>query len=234
MKILAPLFSVVSLFAASALADSPLTSTNFSDEYTYWPPVAEARNSGGVLTENLASILANQHNMLEMKAAIIDSLGWKIEGQNNAELFTEYLRKIERPVDNPSALRGDELFVLGYLRAMDNYLAVPTLAVTEIESAKAKIPYSLTVALVKGLIDTQTIMETSFCEVYTTMKDIRADKSYRRDMRPNAVDKIFAYINGYAEYCPAPVQQEQENVEQQNSQQNQNQQQEQTQQQQAE
>jgi hypothetical protein len=82
---------------APVWADSPITSTPFSEAYQDYNIVKAAKRSG-VLTVEMAEYLSSPSNPVDIKAALINSLSWKFEGKKNALLYRYYLgRSISAP-----------------------------------------------------------------------------------------------------------------------------------------
>ena len=125
-KVLAFLgIALVIAIATRGGADSPVTSTPFHQAYLDIEIVGEAKTSG-VLTEKTFRYLSSPEHPIDVKAAIINALGWNIEGKKNSRIFSELLAR-ERNVslktvqENFELLSADELFCLGYLQLMDDY-----------------------------------------------------------------------------------------------------------------
>ena len=84
------------ILTSNAFADSPLTSTGFSEAYADEPIVVEAAEAKGVINDRLMAYLASEYNPVDVKMAVINKIGWNISGRNNSKLFMEYLMKERR------------------------------------------------------------------------------------------------------------------------------------------
>jgi hypothetical protein len=195
----------VMAFRMILLGDSPLTSTEFNRPYSADPAVIEAGN--GVLTPTLAKFLTDGRNPIDLRMAVINGLGWNTEGTVNDSLFLEYLKESRGYKDLDDLLeRGsaDELLCIAYLAAMADYFDV-TLATQIAEKAVSKNPDSYTFNIICALIKAQTkLTEFDWCEVYNLTNRVREDSSLVQDMKPEAVARIFEYMDPYHEYCLSP------------------------------
>ena len=109
------------------VADSPLTSTDFSKAYQNEEVVKKASLTRGRLTKELMGWLASENNPIAIKMAIINQLGWDFNGKHNSKLFFNYLKKTEGYSDTADfGINGNdyELLCMAYLKAMDNYFEV--------------------------------------------------------------------------------------------------------------
>jgi hypothetical protein len=213
---------ILSGFAASliywttpiAKADSPLTSTNFSQAYQDVELVNLATNKQ--LTPPLMDALSDPMISNDVRAAMINALGWSTEGQNNAAVYLDYLAK--RYQQNRSSLKvetltTEEIFALGYLLAMDDYFTLKAIggtgeleqadALTLLSIASARQPNDFTIALIEKLVQSQVSLAdfSQWCDVYQTVSIVVKNFPPERNMRPTAVDIIMEYIQNYQEYC---------------------------------
>ena len=83
---------------------------------------------------------------------------------------------------------------------MDNYFNVKE-AIKLAEMAKAKAPKSYTVNLIAALIQAQKTMDDDWCKVFHLTDDVRQNKSLTQDMRPEASEIIFLYMDAYKSEC---------------------------------
>ena len=93
MKKLSAFLIALFIFNSSLYADSPLTSTDISKAYQALPIVQLAAQKAGVLTPDLMDYLIDTNNPIEVKIAVINQLGWAVEGKKNAPLFYNYLKR---------------------------------------------------------------------------------------------------------------------------------------------
>lgn len=195
----------IALFAHSAtlLADSPLTSTDIHLAYEKESIVKTAAGTNGILTPELAAYLADDDNPVDLKMAVINQLGWDINGKNNADIFSTYLAKEKKYKNQKAVLKkasGSVLISLAYLKAMDNYFEVEE-AINIADKALKKSKRSYTIHLIGGLIKAQKAMSTSFCEAYQHVHEVRINSSLQPDLRENANKIIFDYMDLYDKGC---------------------------------
>ncbi len=185
-----------------AKADSPLTSTKFATAYYDNDFVQVARQSNGVLTPKLMTFLTNEKIPVDIKMAIINELGWSVSGKDNYSAFLNYLvkNKVIKSKLRIKKASADIILSLAYLKAMDNYFNVKY-AIKLADMAKAKAPKSYTVNLIAALIHAQQVMGNDWCKVFHLTDDVRQNKSLTQDMRPEASEIIFLYMDAYKNEC---------------------------------
>lgn len=201
---------LLTLWAAAARADSPITSTDFHTAYLDVALVERAA-ARGVMDGQIAAFLSGPDNPLDVKAAVINALGWKFEGKNNAELYGWYLAaKYGLRIDNLNldVINDGELFSLAYLTVMDDYFtpqkAIPLIdAAWERSAARSRKRGGpgFTVSLIRALIHAQAAMESDWCAVWTLTENAMEADARKRDMRAAAVDIITGYMGLYRGDC---------------------------------
>jgi hypothetical protein len=154
------LITVTSLFTLnSSWGDSPLTHTEFHKAYDDLTVVQTARKSKGKITKETMSYLASDTNLLDVKLAIINAIGWSNDGTKKSEAYLNYVVKTKKYTSgingNLLAFKwnatADELICFAYIRAMEDYFDV-TYANEIAQLALLKNPNSLAVNLISGLI----------------------------------------------------------------------------------
>lgn len=181
----------------SAFADSPVTSTEFFKAYLDKEIVRTADETGGV-TEELAEYLADESAPLDIRAAVINAIGWDGERHGRTEAFVHFAYGKKISDLDLSKLRGDELFVIGYLLAMDDYF--DTARAEELLSrARLSIKDSFTVAIIHAIVVAQTQMTSSWQEVWTSVAAVAFDERLTLDMRSEAAEIIIDYMVLYSE-----------------------------------
>lgn len=196
-----------------AKADSPLTSTSFADAYGDVDLVEIATEQG--LTAEVLAALSDRNVPNDVRAAIINAIGWSVEGQQNARTYLKYIacRRGQEINDlRVEELTPQETFSLGYLLAMDNYSNLSALggktplerldALTLLTAAVIKQPTDFAVALVHSLAQAQRLMLNSqWCKTYRRVAAVRDDFVGIRNLRPEAVAAIMDYISSYQDSC---------------------------------
>ena len=187
------------LFSQTLFADSPLTSTNFSEAYADSKIVELASTTDGILTIELMDYLNQSMHPIELKMAVINEIGWSFNGHNNADLFIEYLQEKYGFKDKDEFLQqasADLLISMAYLKAMDNYFNVAE-AVVYAKEAKSRNKESYTINIICALIEAQNAFDTDWSEVYNKTNEVRNNRSLNRDMKEDAVKIIFDYMDLY-------------------------------------
>jgi len=184
------------------LADSPLTSTDFSVAYKNESIVKKAKAAKGALNAKLMKFLTGT-GPIAVKMAVINTLSWDMNGKNNAGVFMEYLMKTKKYSGEDDLLArasADEILCLAYLKALDNYFDVATAAEWSAAALK-KNPSSYTFNIIDGLIQAQLNFDVSWCAVYKCTDTVRQNTSLNIDMNEEAIRIIFDYMDLYAPEC---------------------------------
>lgn len=198
------LIAFFALLLVPAWADSPITSTGFSVAYEDETMVQIARNSGGLLTDELMQYLANDMNPIDVKMAVINELGWDFNGKTNTATFIQYLKTTKKYKDDKVLKKkasGDVLLCLAYLKAMDNYFDVKE-AVVYADLAIKKNKNSYTFQIITAIIKAQAAFDNDWCKVFQLTDSVRNNASnLKMDMRTKAIDIIFEYMDLYGDSC---------------------------------
>ena len=185
---------LLALAASGVCADSPITSTTFSDAYLDYPAVRAARASG-VMTAQLVEYLKSSAP-LDVKAAVINALSWRYEGKQNADIYCR-MRYRQGPDElQLDRLGGDELLVLGYLLVMDDYFK-PERALPPLELAVRKLPESFTAAMILALVRCQVGFGGDWADMWPRIQRVLDEESLNGDMRLGAVRIITDYMRLY-------------------------------------
>ncbi len=193
----------------SAKADSPLTSTNFYKAYLDVPMVQEALNSKGKITNNLLEFIANETTPLDVKLAVVNAIGWDHQGISNSKLFLKYIIKKKRYKSNFENINmdfklnatADELICFAYLRALDNYFDVDYAFTIANESLK-KSGNSYSINLITNLIKAQVLFSIDeSCLASQKLHSIKSNTQLTMDIRKDAADYIFEYIDSVTKNC---------------------------------
>lgn len=200
----------------SAKADSPLTSANLVAGYEDLPIMMKLQEQKKMDHQVLNFLLSKAP--LDQKAAVINALGWNIDGQNNADLYLQALHRYKRMSSlkqlTVKDLTPEEKFVFGYLFAMDNYFHLSSLQLNnnqsvlgvtplEIISQSAfALPDNFTVQFVKSLVEAQLHFSNSWCAIYLSPTEVlQRFPSHKRNLHPDAVAQAMEYINLYQDNC---------------------------------
>lgn len=196
-------FMLLFIFHQNLFADSPLTSTAISEAYKNEKIVQQAAAAEGVLNTKLMKYLSKRRKPIALKIALINELGWKLGGKNNAALFWAYLQKKYKYKDMEDFLKradGNTLICMAYLKALDDYQEVSE-AIKIAQKAKSKNKDSYTINIICALIEAQKAQDSDWCKCYTLTNEVRKNKALTRDMNEEAIKIIFEYMDLYKEYC---------------------------------
>ncbi|MDS0527083.1 hypothetical protein NNC19_15430 [Clostridium sp. SHJSY1] len=192
-----------SMSPTTAHADSPITSTNFYQAYSDVQIVEKAREKG-VLDEEIANYLHSSENPIDVKAAVINALGWRYEGKHNAEDYLKLFYSDSMNNLDLDSIDSDELFCIGYMMALDDYFNVER-ALPFMEKAYEKNNTSFTVSMIRNIVKEQSEMSSGhWGNVWANTKKVLDDKTLTRDMKQGAIDIIVDYMKLY-EKIPAEM-----------------------------
>lgn len=204
MKIKIILIIIVIIVSLNKIyADSPLTSTEFSIAYLDEPIVIKAGEAEGILTHELMNFLSDEKNSIDIKMAVINKLSWSIDGKSNSAIYFDYLKKLRGYKNESDFIKkgnGDDLLCMAYLKALDNYFDV-TDAVKYADAALKKNKKSYTVNIVVALIKAQKEFDKNWCNVFKMTDNVRKNNSLKIDMREEAMEIIFQYMDIYGGEC---------------------------------
>jgi putative aldouronate transport system substrate-binding protein len=218
------------IFPAISFADSPVTSTQFYTAYLDIDLVKKA-SMMPYIDEEIAMYLSAPENPLDIKAAVINAIGWETKGaesivqidydtgytyggKNNARRYSDFV--FGKPLDDLDfdTLPAHDLFCIGYLMVMDNYFE-PEHAVSVLEKASESFPESFSAAMITAIVKAQAATRNidEWNNVWTIVDDVIQNKNLEMDMRAEAVDIILDYMISYRDYnSPEVLGQEQQAV----------------------
>lgn len=205
MKLKKTLLAIcVLVFLSSVVsADSPLTSTDFSEAYSEEPIIIAASKTDGEITNELMDYMTDDNKPIDVKMAVINKLGWNIDGKTNSQIFMKYLKDKFGYKDEKKLLekgKADVLLSMAYLKALDNYSKVDD-AIKYADAALKENKKSRTFHLIAALIKAQKAFDDSWCEVYQITDHVRKNEDLKDDIKPEAVQIIYEYMNIYGDSC---------------------------------
>ena len=204
MKKLFLLFALLISAVQLSFADSALTSTEFYKAYLDVPIVKAAADQPNVLFD--------EANPLDVKLALINAVGWEIEGLTAYKDYLNYciqhFPKSKYGIAPGKRVTQQDVFkhaspeqkaVLVYLSAMSNYFN--TAAMTKMVRMAMTTPRTdkQSFMLAIGLVKAQIALDNDWAEVYPIVYDC-VNKPRIKDMRPEAIDLVMEYINEYEKY----------------------------------
>lgn len=200
-----------------ALADSPLTSTDFHRAYLEIDEVKYASEHS--LDDKLLKFLAKPDGNSVHKLAAINALSWgktdyvsafekyllkKRKGLKK-EVF-DYLRITENaqtPEENEQTrlLSADDLMCWAYLQSMGDYFN-PALGMRGAFFAYARDTESMAHMMAFSLIAAQQAFDVDWCQVYMIPRTMLQDYTYTNNLlKEEAITIIMDYIGLYAQEC---------------------------------
>ena len=182
-------------------ADSPLTSTHFSDAYSDHPMVQMANELMQYdIPTTLLNFLADKTSPVDVRLAVINKIGWNFDGTTMGQQLGEYLMGRYQVTNEKKLIKkldAGTLAVYAYARAMSNYFDVTAASEMGHQAVKKNKGNSFSVALISGLIDAQVYQDTDWSKIYPALSTVLHDGSLKLDMRQEAIDNIMEYINLY-------------------------------------
>ena len=183
-------------------ADSPVTSTPFSDLYI------QSGNEDVIYASKVKSLdkqviesLLNPAIPVDVKAAICNALGWSNDGNENAKTFFKALKeKYNTKSLSLDMLSADDCLVLGYLSLLGDYFN-PQNADPILQQAVALNPKSYTCNMILALCKAQEVMDTNYCDVWKAFDAVKKNTTLNDDMPAAAIKIIFDYMVLYKETC---------------------------------
>ncbi|PIQ23911.1 hypothetical protein COW36_11575 [bacterium (Candidatus Blackallbacteria) CG17_big_fil_post_rev_8_21_14_2_50_48_46] len=191
-------------FGFPAWADSPVTSTTFSEAYgdLAW---VQAASQNHVLTPEMGAILTDSQTPLDQKLALVNALGWKFEGQQNHQRLLEILRKnYQQPGAAPEILplNGEEKLILGYMMVLDDYFH-PRPGLVWVRRGARQLWQYQSAQMVLAIAEAQDYINRPklWCQVWLQTENALENKSLQKDLRPQAVELIVEYLKLYQPSC---------------------------------
>jgi len=200
------LFLIICLFGFNSIAkaDSPLTSTDIASAYSNEKIIMSLELANGELTDELMQYLSSKSNPISLKIALINKLGWNIDGKSNAEVFWKYLQKnnkFKSLEDFKKKATSELLICYAYLKALDNYFNVDeAMALAQIAVKRDK-KASYTINIICGLIEAQYYFNGNWCMLWKSTNKVRINKKLNVDLAPEAIKNIFEYMDLYKGEC---------------------------------
>ncbi|MBR6037015.1 MAG: hypothetical protein IKP41_08700 [Bacteroidaceae bacterium] len=204
------LFTALLLTLSWALmwADSPLTSTDFAENYKDHPMVQMALNLHGddadpYVPVSILDFLANKKSPIDVRLAVINAISWNFEGKSSGEQLYEYLSKRYKAKTTDKLVKkldAGTLAVYAYAKAMSDYFDVKEAQELGHKAVKKDKSKSFSVAFITSLIDAQVYLDSDWGMVYKVVNNVLHDGSLHLDMRQDAIDSVMEYINEYKGY----------------------------------
>jgi hypothetical protein len=194
------IFSLILLFISNTSnGDSPLTSTPFSIIYQDIEIIKSLDKTPGKLTGPCCEFLYNSKNPIDIKMALINKIGFSLNGSDNFTIFYNFL--ISHNLDSVTINSSADLMIsLSYLKAMDNYFDVQA-AFTMSKKATELDPKNNTIYTISKLINSQQFINLDWCKVYNTFYPNTNTPPMDAPLRKEASELINNYMKNYEKYC---------------------------------
>lgn len=195
-----------------AFADSTMTSIEFYKAYLDVPQVAASVKS--VLTPTLFAFVDNANVPIDQRLAVVNAFPWNTEGTHNGRIFIDQLATRMKKSPNAIALRdlrADELLLLGYMLARDDYFKDASVStrggelertspLAMVNAAAAAQPKDFSYQLIAALVRAKQYKEEQWGRVYTEVQSV-IESRLDRNMRDEAVTLIKSYTDEYKRYA---------------------------------
>ncbi len=198
---------ILTLSWALTWADSPLTSTDFAENYNDQPMVQMAQKLSNESDTNIPvsmlDFLADKKSPIDVRLAVINAISWNFDGKTSGEQLYEYLSKrykIKSADKIAKKLDAGTLAVYAYAVAMSDYFNVTEAQELAHKAVKKDKSKSFSVAFIASLIDAQVYLDSDWGLVYKVVNDVLHDGSLHLDMRQDAIDSVMEYIGEYKNY----------------------------------
>jgi hypothetical protein len=197
---------LLSFIGVNIYADSPITSTDFYNAYMDIPVIKNCKS--GKLDKITLAYLADNSNPLDVKLALINKIGWDRKS-NYSKKYLNYIIKKNDFKNNSGfkyiaylqSAKAEELICYAYLRSMDNYFFLdnaPAIAITALK----KNPESKAIYLITSIIKAQVILGLDdVCYMYKPFKEFKENSMLKDDIKPEAVNIIYEYMDLYGINC---------------------------------
>ncbi|MGR3809942.1 hypothetical protein [Jiulongibacter sp. NS-SX5] len=184
-------------------ADSPITSTHFFKAYEDECIVQKAAAADGVLTLEIMEFMANDTNRADLKLAALNRLVYDQYEPRLSQLFLSYFTSQQFFIDEEDFTNNapaDLLICYAYLMAFEDRNLKNAIAFAR--SASWRSQKSYTIHMVAALIEsTKYLRYGEYCRCFQVYSKVKENKSLRKDLKPEADDIIFEYMNLYEKYC---------------------------------
>ena len=207
------LFFLISL-TSLVFADSFITSITFWERYNSSLNRKEAYTTSMLwappeLNFKDMRFLIKSSNRLEEKIALINSLSSNSldKRTSNSDVFLKFLgqkHNKELSFSNASKYcKAEEIFLLAYMRSLDNYsdINTPLKMINHIRDKKLK--KSLTFNIIRSLITIQSKLNNAdgWCEMDSIYKKITTNPYLQKDIKKDTVNRIGELIKSYSMSC---------------------------------
>ena len=214
MKKLFLLFALLISAVQLSFADSALTDTEFYKAYLDVPIVKAAAERPHHLSEAAKAYLFNEANPLDVKLALINAVGWEIEGLTAYKDYLNYCIQhfpkkkygiapgkrvtIQDIYKNASC---EQMATLVYLYAMNYYSDTASVYGLMEEAMQTPLTNKQSFMLPMGLVVAHTASAMNdLGNIYPAL-NYYVNSPENKDMRPKAIEIVMAYANRYKSYA---------------------------------
>ncbi len=200
-RLITLMFALAIVGVSQAANDVALT--RFYQYYNQLDPIQDIE-ANGMLNGTVAMFLMNNTIPIDQKAAVCNAFIAHNEMGNTASGYKQFIARKYR-VDfkklDLSQLKGEELFILGYLTMIDNK-GNTSEALPILEQAKQKLPNSTTINAVLALATAQKLANSGQkCDAWKTIDQLSTATGLNNDMNKQVIDTIRAENNNLESAC---------------------------------
>lgn len=145
------------------------------------------------MNSEFAIFLHNESVPIDQKAALINALGWDLNGKKNAGLYCSIIFGKQINEEDISSVSAQDNFVIGYLKALDDYF-YPYKAIPYLKESQKEMDDSYTVFIILALVRAQN---ADFCSSWKYVNKVFRNKDLEKDLRKDAVKIIYDYMALY-------------------------------------
>ncbi|HYE83561.1 MAG TPA: DUF5050 domain-containing protein [Clostridia bacterium] len=202
-KIAALIIAAIMVFSniVPAHADIAPFNVSFSGEFGSYSDIDIVMKAAKLRSMNgeIAQYLHDESNPIDVKAAVINALGWHYDERGLVEKYVQFSFGKSYKNINLDKLGSHDLFCIGYLTFIDGDQYTEKKAIPILEKAKAKMPESFTVALVTAFATSELlyykVYRDKWKNSWAPIQAVYDNKELTLDMRYGARRNIFESLS---------------------------------------
>ena len=198
-------FALAACFVAPlpARAETPFAAVDISPAYPDAPMVRKARAAEKVNRE-LVDFLRSK-TPLDARFAALMPFALRLIGTPWADEYAQLAYGTTAAKVSTKSLPADEIAVLAYILAMDQFSAITPRTLAMFDEARRKAPSSLFLALLSHMAHAQRFMASpnTYCGVWRGADAVLRDPKLALDMRLGGLDVALDYLVNFRDSCVA-------------------------------
>lgn len=199
-------------FQHQLYADNPINSTTFSEVYQDVEIIQKAKRCNGIINDTIMDFLVSERKNFDVCFAIVSELGWQIRGKNNHDIFIRYLEEKFSVSYNMreeflKKVPFQTIMVIAYMKVMDDYFSLEEAQEADelmsyVFERKRKVRKSYACNILSGIIESHVYFRLGdWCSVFKATNKIKSIKRLKSDIRKDAIDIIYGYLDNYQDSC---------------------------------